>query len=254
MIYGMYLSATGVLTNTYRQDVIANNLANSESVGFKKDLALFRERKTAAEEMGGHTGQVDSNLENIGGGLLANPTLVDTSQGEIEPTGNNMDLAISGKGYFAVQSGGKVSLTRNGQFMVNRNGDLVLGNNGGQTVLDTKQAPIQLLPNKQVTFSTDGTVMQGGNAVAKIGLFDVSDPSQLKKEGGTLLTVPPSQSLATDSNSMMKSGFVERSNVDPATELASLMDTQRQLEANANMIRYQDQTLGELISSVGKVS
>src|SRR5947209_3887766 len=85
MIYGLYLSATGVMTNSYRQDVIANNIANAETVGFKKDIALFQQRRTEAQERGlGPTS--NALLEKLGGGVFASPMLVDSSQGELEPS------------------------------------------------------------------------------------------------------------------------------------------------------------------------
>src|SRR3954469_11718253 len=121
MIYGLYLSATGVMTSSYRQDVIANNLANSETVGFKRDLALFQERRTEAQSGSNHSCWSNPDLENLGGGLLATPTAVDDKQGELEPTGNNLDVAILGRGYFSVDAGARGRmLTRDGQFMVNR--------------------------------------------------------------------------------------------------------------------------------------
>src|SRR5581483_1135006 len=107
MIYGLYLSATGVMTSSYRQDVIANNLANSETVGFKRDLALFQERPTESQQNPIHGGWTNPDLENLGGGLLASPSAVDDKQGELEPTGNNLDVAILGRGYFAVDAGAK---------------------------------------------------------------------------------------------------------------------------------------------------
>src|SRR6202167_1219493 len=118
MIYGLYLSASGVLTNSYRQDVIANNIANSETVGFKKDLALLQQRPTAAQELGRYD-QTNSLLEPIGGGLLAANTVVDSSPGEIESTGNNLDVALQGKGFLAVSHNGQTHLTRNGQMILN---------------------------------------------------------------------------------------------------------------------------------------
>src|SRR5262245_29805113 len=102
MIYGLYLSATGVLTNSYRQDVIANNLANAETVGFKKDLALFKERLTEAQQQRLAPNSINLGMEPIGGGVLASPTLVDSTQGELEPTGSPLDVAIEGEGYFMV--------------------------------------------------------------------------------------------------------------------------------------------------------
>jgi flagellar basal body rod protein FlgG len=255
MLYGLYLSATGVMTNSYRQDVIANNLANSETVGFKKDLALFRERMTAAQEMRQRTGWTDPLMENIGGGTFANPTAVDISQGEIEHTGNSLDLAIDGPGYFSVDDHGQRRLTRNGQFSINRDGTLMLSNGQQQRVLDPAGRPIVLDARLRdvTTISQDGVITQDEVPVGRIGVFDVPDPVPLKKEGGTLLSYPDMKQLRP-SASLLRSEFVERANVDPATELTALMDTQRQLEANANMIRYQDTTLGELVNTVGKIS
>jgi flagellar basal-body rod protein FlgF len=252
MIYGYYLSASGVLANSHRQDVIANNIANSETVGFKKDLAVFQQRPTAARELGREK-QSDPLLENIGGGLLASRSAVDNSSGNYEPTGNNMDIALEGSGFLAVSSGGKVHLTRNGQLTLNRNGSLSLSNNPGQAVLDQKQTPIVLDGTQPVNIAPDGTITQDGKAVAHIGLFDVSDPGQLQKDGGTLLSTPAGTEL-TQALPTVRSGFIERSNVDPATEMVDLMDAQRQLEANANMIHLQDEMLDKLVNDAGKVS
>src|ERR1700753_1463362 len=98
MLYGLYLSATGVMTNSYRQDVIANNLANSETVGFKKDLAMFKQRLTAAQENPNNLNATDKLAEGLGGGTFAMPTMVDMSPGDMENTGGNLDAAIDGKG------------------------------------------------------------------------------------------------------------------------------------------------------------
>src|SRR6185503_17635483 len=95
MIYGLYLSASGVLTNSYRQDVIANNLANSETVGFKRSLALFKQRRTEASETG-QTGLTDPRLEPLGGGMSALPTMIDHSQGSLEQSDGNLNVAING--------------------------------------------------------------------------------------------------------------------------------------------------------------
>ena len=157
MIYGLYLSATGVMTNSYRQDVIANNLANSETVGFKRDLARFQERKTALQERGGGGDWSDPLLEKLGGGVLAMPTLVDTQQGDLEPTGNPLDVAIQGDGYFAVDSTSGKHLTRDGRFMTNRDGNLILSTDQGQHVLDDQGKPIKLGNRRaQVSIAGDG--------------------------------------------------------------------------------------------------
>ena len=165
MIYGMYLSATGVITNSYRQDVIANNLANADTVGFKKDLATFRQRPTASAEnpLAGRHGS--PLLDGIGGGTFADPTAVDTSPGDLESTGNPLDAAIIGNGYFAVQGkDGQPRLTRDGQFQLDRDGRLTLANAQGSSVLDAEGHPIILGKFAATQITADGRRHAGRQA------------------------------------------------------------------------------------------
>ena len=256
MLYGLYLSATGVLTNSYRQDVIANNIANAETVGFKRDLALFMERRTAAREMGLSPSRSNAMLEALGGGVLAAPTQVDNEQGELEPTGNRLDAAIVGQGYFAVAHGNDTNLTRDGRFVLNHRSRLALANDENVEVLDHKGLPITLDPRMPAEINKDGTITQNRQAVGRIGVYDVPDKSLLTKSAGTMLDYPELKRnlRAAPVNTVLRSEFVERANVEPSAELALLMDAQRQLEANANMIRYQDQMLSKLVNEVGKIS
>ena len=256
MIYGLYLSATGVLTNSYRQDVIANNLANAETVGFKKDLATFMQRPTEAQARGLGMNASNPILEKMGGGLFAAPTSVDLSQGDLEETRNNLDAAIHGSGFFTVQDKDQTRLTRDGRFMLNREGNLVL--QGGQRALDVNGKPITLDPNipaSKIAIGPRGEIMQKGVFVAQLAVVDVPNPKLLTKHGGGMLDYPNlTKATREATGAQVRGGFNERANVEPATELTQLMDAQRQLEANANMIRYQDQTLQRLCNDVGKIS
>ena len=265
MIYGLYLSASGVMSSSHKQDVIANNLANAETTGFKRDLPLFQQRLTEAQSarLGqGRSGWSDPLLEDLGGGLFISPNQVDLRQGDMEHTGAPLDVAIEGDGYFAVrasagQAGGDPSaaplaLTRNGHFMVDREGYLVLGSDRGQKVLDVNKQPIRLSPEGGQPFvGKDGSISQGDRPVGKLGVFAVADRQKLEKLGGTLMRYADAAGIRR-TDAPVHGEFAERSNVDPTTELSELMKTQRLLEANAQMIRYQDQTLGKLIE-VGKI-
>jgi flagellar basal-body rod protein FlgG len=255
MIYGLYLSAAGVMTNSYRQDVISNNIANAETVGFKRDLALFQERRTERAEHGLPPGRSNALLEALGGGVLASPTLVDKSQGELEPSESPLDMAIVGQGYFTVSNGdGQTALTRNGRFLINSKGHIALASNEHHELLDVKGKPITIEPRVKPEVSEDGQISQDSKPVARIAIVDVPDPSQLTKTGATMLSYPDAKALRPATQATLKPQYVERANVEPSTELASLMDAQRQLEANANMIRYQDQMLQRLCNEVGKIS
>jgi flagellar basal-body rod protein FlgF len=252
MIYGLYLSATGILANSYNVDVLANNLANSETVGFKRDLTLFRQRLTRAQ-LTNRPDQSDPLLETMGGGLAVNPTVIDTQQGELESTGNPLDLALNGKGYFAVKDASGTHLTRDGRFMVDGNGNLIMANSRGSKVLDDQQRPITINATATASVGIDGSITQSGSTVAKVGVFDVPTPAKITKDGADQLNYPDMANLRAGT-AQVRSQSVERSNVDPTTELADLMEAQRQLEANANMIHYQDETLQALVQDVGKIS
>ncbi|HEV7299660.1 MAG TPA: flagellar hook-basal body protein [Tepidisphaeraceae bacterium] len=251
MLYGMYLSASGVMANSHRQDVIANNLANSETVGFKRDLALFMERLPESQSGQRPGAYSDPMLDKITGGLLIAPSSIDTSAGELETTDAPLDVAIMGEGYFSVKTGGKQHLTRDGRLMVDREGHLIQAGSGAK-VLDVEGQPIDLDPARLTTIATDGAVTQDGETIARLGIFEITDRSQIMKTGGNMIRVADNAVLKPAAPEL-RIGMLERANVDPASELSALMECQRELEANANLIRYQDQSLGRLINEVGKV-
>jgi flagellar basal-body rod protein FlgF len=252
MNYGLYLSAAGVMTNSYRQDVIANNLANSETVGFRRDVPLFHERLTSAMEMRSRAQWGEKLFDDLTGGIWAMPTGMDLTQGDLEPTGNSLDAAIVGDGFFQVlTAGGDMRMTRDGRFMVDAAGRLVTP--GGQSVLDINGQPIRLNPGRIHSLDKYGTISADGTVVAQLAIVQVTDPTTLRKEGGGLLAVSDPAQIAPATSAELLTQTVERANVDPVIELTQLMDAQRQLEANANMIRYQDQMLSKLVNEVGKI-
>ena len=251
MLYGLYLSASGVMTSSCKQDVIANNLANSETAGFKRDVPAFRQRLTEAQERRASRDATDSVLEGLGGGTFSMPTGTNFEQGAIEQTGSALDVAIQGDGFFATRQGDQTHLTRDGRFSVDREGRLVLDD--GQPVLSNKGQPITLSPDAPTQIDRNGAITQNGQLVANLGLFDVQDRSTLKKLGGGRFA-PADPADLKDATGTIHSEYIERSNVDPTSELAELMDAQRQLEANANLIRTQDSTLQRLVNDVGKIS
>lgn len=265
MIYGLYLSAGGVMTCSHKQDVIANNLANSDVPGFKRDIPLFQQRMTEAEQRrmtGAPPRWSDPTLEKLGGGMLVMPNSPDGAAGGMEHSGNPLDVAIEGDGFFAVRQAskeaggepGKISLTRNGQFQLDREGYLVLGTEDAPQVLDANRQPIKMAPDGgTIAIGTDGSITQGERTVGRLGTFTVADKGKLSKAGGTLLSYPDADGLTAVTNPLLHSEFTEQSNVDPTTELTELMQVQRLLEANANMIRAQDQTLSKLVNEVGKI-
>jgi len=254
MLYGLYLSAAGVMTNSYRQDVIANNIANAETVGFKRELALFQQRRADLQERGLAPSRSNALMEALGGGIFASPTLVDRTQGELDSTGDRMDVAIRGQGYYVATNGNQTHLTRDGRFVVNSRGHLAMANNENYEILDPTNKPIAVQPSIPLEIDKDGLISQNRKFVGRIAVVDVPDPTQLTKSGANMLAYADMKKVVPAHDAQLESGYQERANVDPSTELASLMDAQRQLEANANMIRYQDQMLSKLCNEVGRIS
>jgi len=252
MIYGMYLSATGLITASHQQDVIANNLANAETGGFKRQLEIQSQRQVESK-VAQSLGQANPLLDNIGGGQMTGPTFTDFTAGDMEDTANNFDTAITGQGFFAVKDGDQTRLTRNGSLMINRQGNLIT--TAGQEVLDTKQQPIQLggYAQSQLRIESDGSIKNHGDTVAQIGLFQPNDPQSLKPIGRNMYAMAKDTKLSP-ANTQLQHNMVEKANVDPTTELTRLMESQRLLETNANMIRIQDQSLSHAVNDIGKIS
>jgi flagellar basal-body rod protein FlgF len=256
MIYGLYLSASGVRASAHRIDVAANNLANSETTGFKRDLSIFQERPTEAAAAGLPPRQWSNpDLEGLGGGVKLALTSVDLAPGNLEQTGNQWDFALQGKGFFAVKEGSRIYLTRDGRFGASKDEKLILAS-GGQQVLDRNRQPITI-KNHELPFSVnaDGTIFRHDENMGMVGVFDVPDPRQVVKYGQGLLAYDDlDKRMLPQDNAKILNGYLEQSNAEPTHELTTLIEAQRSLDANASMIRYQDETLSRLVNDVGKFS
>jgi len=242
VIYGLYLSAAGMLVNQYRQDVIANNLANVETAGFKRDIPAFSERLIEARA------RLDAlrhrTLDAMTGGVWASPTYTDLQPGPVEVTGNPLDVAIVGDGFFAVQTDAGVRYTRLGQFTLAADGTLVTAS-GGYSVLDEQGRPV-VLPRdaSTVRIAADGSVIADGRVVAKIGVVGFDGTQSLRKVGSALFAsdAQPRQVAAT-----LRCGAVEKSNVEPMLEMAAMIEASRAYQLNAQLVSLQDATLGRLM-------
>lgn len=254
MTYGLWLSAGGLQVNEYRQALAANNMANVDTVGFKRDLAVIHERLTASAEDVSQTPYADRLYDALSGGVWTRPTYTSFEQGAFDETGGALDAAINGDGFFTVSAGGDAKYTRDGRFVANATGELVMSAGDGKYhVLDAAGAPIVLDPAAgEPTIATDGTVYQDGNAIAKLGVVSFDDTTTLRKAGeGVFENV--GDASPTESKALVLGGYVERSTVDPVGALAGMIEVSRAYELNARMISLQDETLGQAVSRVGRI-
>ncbi|MFQ5489941.1 MAG: flagellar hook-basal body protein [Phycisphaerae bacterium] len=255
MTYGLWLSAAGMQANQYRQEVLANNLANVNTVGFKRDLAVMRARQV--ESRSGSGTQFGHNvLDDLSGGTSVTPTHHSFEPGPLVPTGNPLDLAIQGDGFFAVEVDGQVRYTRDGRFTINSDNELVMvANEGRAHVLDEAGAPIVLLPGSAGSpeVGSDGTLRQGRAVVARIGLREFADRSNLRKVGANLFAAGQGDAKSAVASNIA-AGTIEGSTVDPISGMASMIEVSRAYQLNAQMISLQDNTLGQAISRLGRIA
>lgn len=256
MNYGMYLAATGVLTSMYRQDVLANNLANVNTVAFKPDVVYTRLRLPERLESGGADPQ--QLLERLGGGHLLSPTRLDLTQGSLTDTGNNLDLAIDGEGFFVVRSTGggdePLRLTRDGRFTLNPAGELVMAGTG-MKLLDIENQPIRLDRTATVHVRSNGEIVQNGKVRATLRIAAATDQSQLSKLGNNVLTVNSTdpQTLRPADGRLVQ-GHLESSAVDPVMMLNAMISASKAASANLKMMQYHDHIIGQAVNTLKRVA
>ena len=255
MNYGLWMSAAGLGSQVHRQSVIANNLSNATTTAFKPDFTQTLERPTAVEEFGQlFTSQ--QLLEQLGGGVLSEPTWTDFAQGSLEESGNSLDLAIDGPGFFMVRdSQGNDRLTRAGVFQRNRSGHLV--NDSGDAVLDARHRPIKLpdIEDGAISITSNGTILVGGDdEVAQIAVV-TADASHLRKEGGNLYGFTGEHTpLPAGNETRILQGWTEASGTDPVLEMARMIETSRAIEANARLIGIHDQIMNLTVNRLGAIA
>ncbi|GAB6164475.1 flagellar hook basal-body protein [Thermostilla marina] len=254
MPYGLYLSAEGAAAQSRRLDVIAHNLANVDTVGFKRELAIQRARLAEAQAEGeDYLGS--GSINDVGGGVLMFETKTDFAQGPIKETGVETDFAIRGEGFFLVEKEGETFLTRAGNFFINGNGELVtqfgndhyrvLSADGNAIVIDPiNNGPWELLP--------DGTIQQPGQR-QRLALVEPTSYDSLRRVGENLFqALDGYEELPADRRNVV-AGHLEMSGVQPTAEMVDMITTSRLLEANLNMMQTQDQMLSGLFNRVMRV-
>lgn len=249
MIYGLYQSAAGMMVNEYRQNVLANNLANAETVGFKRDIASFAERLRASQA-GRRDGPTNDLLEALSGGTWLARTDTDFSEAAFIKTDNPLDVAIAGPGFLRVAADGEEYLTRDGRMLMSPDGWLVSAVDGA-SILSHAGQPIRLNPRGgEASIDQDGRIRQDGVTVARLGLVNVhvEDYPKLRKVGASRFDAEGVR--LTDSPAKINQGTTESSGAEPIKELTTMIESARAYMLNAQMLTLQDQSAGRLINAV----
>lgn len=259
MIYGLYISAAGLRVNDMQQATQTNNLANVQTAGFKPDRVLVAARPMAVErEHPGSKSAVIPSLAGLGGGVWTTGSVVEFNAGSLERTGSKLDIALDtgprADGFLGIAGDeGETCWTRDGRMATDATGRLVQQTTG-LAVLDRDGEPIVLDPaGGEVSIDRTGAVFQGGGRVAQLRLASFDDPHRLAKRGAGHFTAP-SGAEPRDFRGVALQGYVESAAVDPTRMLADMIATQRAYEANANLIRYQDETLGRAVNDLARIA
>lgn len=260
-INAMHSASTGMRALDTKLNVIAHNLSNIDTVGFKRSRVNFEDLMYQIKR---EPGVRDANDEpkphgiQVGLGVEVSGTQLDFRQGPIDPTGRRLDVLIEGEGFFQVRTfyNGQetIAYTRNGNFIRNANGNLVVANSDGSML----EPPINI-PNDvndgAVEIGLDGQVsvrQEGNNLLAQIGQLELArfvNPEGLLQIGKNLyvetdasgppiLSIPQQQGIGS-----LRQAALERSNVDPVRELVDLIFTQRGFEMNSQSIQAADESL-----------
>ena len=251
MPYGLYMSAEGAMAQDRRLSVIANNLANVETVGFKRDLAICQARYAQAIE-DGQTPPDTTGIDNQGGGVSVVQTVSDFSQGPLKTTGLPTDMAVRGEGFFVVEKEGQNYLTRAGNFRITEQGQLVTQQ--GYPVLNDSMSPVTISPTAGPwEVSESGAIRQAG-MIQNLALVMPQSYGDLVKEGENLFRPLAETQPLPEAQRSIASEYLEGSSVQPTTEMVEMITASRLFEANTKMIQTQDQMLGSLIGRLMKAN
>lgn len=238
---GIYVALSGALAQGRKLDVLTNNLANVNTPGFKKDKAVFQIAIPPADQ---------PVMDNIKDKVFVKTSGISTdfSPASQNLTGNPLDVAISGDGFFEVMTSQGIRYTRDGSFSRNSKGELVTGS--GDKVMG-EGGPITI-PAGQVKIEKDGSLMVDGAAVGRIKVVDVPKPYALKKEMENLYALPPSVQ-PVPAQAEVRQGYIEGANVSVIREMTAMIDVSRSYESYLKMMQSMDEATGKVINEVGRV-
>ncbi len=217
--------------------VVANNIANISTAGFRREGVVFAEMIEALPVEGGAVAMTAARVRQT-----------DNTQGGLTQTGGTFDLAIEGDGFFMIETPQGNRLTRSGSFTPNQESELVTSD--GYRVLDSGEAPIFVPPDAaSIAVSPDGTMTADGLPLAQVGVFVPENELGLIREGGVLFRADDGVLVAE--NAQIAQGFLENSNVNPVVEIARMIEVQRSYELGQTFMDREDQRIRSVIRALG---
>ncbi len=251
MMKGFYNLTSGMASQQNRLNVVANNMTNISTAGYKAEHYTDR---TFDEVMVSRIGNIDKShyqtMETYQSHILAPDHLyTDFIQGSLEETNLPLDFAIQGEGFFAIQTVDGVAYTRAGSFTLDNEGYLCLSELG--RVLDREGNPIQLPTDKLDPDTRGNLYTQGGEYLGTLGVFTFEDNQELERNPYGLFI---GQGAQVNENVTIRNKYVERSNVELVKEMVSMMTTQRALQSAAQMSQIYDEIIKRAVNDIGRMA
>jgi flagellar basal-body rod protein FlgG len=237
-------AASGMRARMESLDMLANNIANSETGGYKTDREFYS--LYTSEEAKAQGGDDAATLPVI------EKAYTDYSQGTMRTTSNPLDLGIQGKGFFAVDSPSGVAYTRNGNFQLTAAGKLVNGD--GYAVRGASGKPITLDPSLPVEVAADGTISQSGQTSGKVAVLDFPNQADLVKQGNTLFRTADPKTVPIATSAAVQQGRLESSNVGNSESVMRLVSVMRQFDMLQKASHIGQTMNGKAISEVAKIA
>ena len=221
----------------HEMQVVANNIANAATTGFRQEGVIFSEYVMSVND-GPSLSMGQANVRNTS-----------YAQGILSQTGGTFDLAIEGDAFFLIETPQGERLSRSGAFSPNAEGDLVTMS--GYRVLDAGGAPVFVPADAgKVSISGDGTLSAGGSLIGQIGLVSSNEPAEMLREDGVMFWADAG--YVPSENASILQGFVEGSNVEAITQLARMIEIQRAYEMGQSFLESEDQRVRQAIESLTK--
>lgn len=249
MLRGLYTATAGMVTESLRTDVIANNLANVNTVGYKKDETISSEFEAVLLKRI-NDGQVTPDVGGLGRGSQVDEIATIYEQGANQQTGNQYDVAIHGTGYFVIETPEGERYTRNGSFSRSSAGELVTQD--GSRVLDQNGRPIRIPDGGNLTIGAKGEITLDNQPVGVLGFVEFENDRRLTKQGSNLYIAPQNEPT-NPATGTLQQGSLEMSNVNVVSEMVKLINCYRTYEANSKAVTTQDSLLDKAVNQVGSV-
>jgi flagellar basal-body rod protein FlgF len=240
----LYVGLSRQMTLRHELDIVANNIANADTTGFKVESLMVRTEPLAPAVTLDGPKPVKFVLDHA--------VARDFGQGQLRQTGAPLDLAIDGQGFFKITTADGERYTRDGRFRLDDNGKLVT--QAGQPVLDEGGGEIALEPDKgAITIAADGTVSQGTDRVGKVGVVRFDAPSVLEKAGDNLFRNTSNQQPAPAPDARVRQGMLEGSNVNSIAEITRMLEVTRAYESMAKMMDSTAELSRRSVERMGRV-